>query len=149
MVIVLGQPRTGTSWVMQILKYLGLNVFGSQYRVDINKKFNIFGFWEDPEWLSGNKDPSIFGNNHAVKINLRCAVENELNFDSSKVIVCDRNRVESANSQIKTFSTSSIQRICNHDDKWYNKFYSLSINHLLIKYCMSEKNKRELIEEYI
>lgn len=149
MAVVLGQPRTGTSWVMQILKSMGLVIVGAKYRVDIDKRFNPNGFWEDPEWLCADKDPSKLSNRFAVKMELRSAVEKEIDLSRSKVIVCDRDRKESADSQRKAFHSSSIERIMKHDARWYEKFYGIGVDHLRIDFDMTEREKIESIREFI
>lgn len=149
MIVVVGHPRTGTSWVMQILRGLGVSVIGSANRDGFDIKYNEKGYWEDEEWLSGEKDPSLFSNKFAAKINLRMAVENKLNLTGSVVLLCDRDREESAKSQQKVFNKCSIERICKHDERWHDLFVKLGVLFTKIDFKMPEKEKVELIKEAV
>lgn len=149
MIVVVGHPRTGTSWVMQILRELGVSVIGSAYRNGFDIKHNPKGYWEDERWLSGEKDPSLFSNEFAAKINLRMAVENKVNLFGSIVLLCDRNRKESAKSQQKVFNKCSIERICNHDKRWHDLFIELAIPFTKIDFEITEEEKVKLTREAI
>jgi hypothetical protein len=48
MIVVTGEPRSGTSLVMLMIKELGLTIAGTKYVSEFTKSFNPTGIWEVP-----------------------------------------------------------------------------------------------------
>lgn len=118
MVFVIGQPRTGTSWVMQLLIRLGVPVIGQKWRDGFDASSNVNGFWECPDWLNA-RGRIVEG--AAAKINLRKAIERDVELNNHTVILCNRCRIDSAKSQVRMMG-GNADRIANHDTIWYLRF---------------------------
>jgi len=99
MIVVTGAPRCGTSFVMNSLRLLGLEIVGKQFDNSFGpEKFNPTGYWTLPkdELSSGVNDDRYHGK--AIKLmGLHAELSNSDYFEA--LILCKRNR----KSAIKSF----------------------------------------------
>ena len=122
-ILVVGMPRSGTSWVMQSLFYLRVPVFGIPHppgRDPLMQPSNK-PFWEHPETLSGNLE-LLGDSNCAVKVLLRKAIS-YIDLDpTDKVIFCKRDINLAAQSQADWGVGSTYERNIKVITQWYDKF---------------------------
>ena len=88
MIAVVGEPRSGTSLQMLILKNLGLSIVGVKYINEHTKTFNPTGIWEDPNVMDrGFRYP--FYNEDAIKLSVKGLIGTRLSL-VDKIILCIR-----------------------------------------------------------
>lgn len=111
MITTTGQPRSGTSLVMQLLNALGFSIHGNKERKIITQKervehiknMNPEGYWESPLVSLGVQEPI---EEDAVKVMIGALnISNQELID--KVIICIRNPKNLANSH-RTFFPKAL-----------------------------------------
>jgi len=127
-IAVTGEPRSGTSLMMNILKETGLDIVGEKYpnikedREENMITLNEHGFWEIPGFVSrGAKHAAkyeyLYGK--TFKIICRAMIQTDLKFINNidKIIFCLRNPREIMESQKNLFSNVAVATNNSWNDK--------------------------------
>lgn len=128
MIIVSGEPRSGTSLMMQTLKHLGIDVVGDKFwekGSQSKRDLNPDGFYEVKKVVVGgiNKDNAKLYQNKAVKV-ITVGILPDANNSSSleyceRLIYCTRSPAEIAMSQTKLEQAITVS--VNKGYKWDNR----------------------------
>ena len=118
-ILVVGTPRSGTSWVMQTLFHLHIPIFGipNPANRDPSMQPNNKPFWEHPSALSGNL--SCLGNSYcAIKVLVESAIKKVTLDPTDKVIICNRDVDKVAASMVTCIGrmnhSQHVERINKH-----------------------------------
>ena len=107
MIVVTGSCRTGTSLMMQTVKFLGVPVVGMDFHKDFsNKKLNPKGYWDMPieHTINGIQDANY--KDSAIKLFGAQLYRTPAMF-VSKLIVCIRNKTDAIKSTAKLIDSES------------------------------------------
>ena len=163
-IAVTGEPRSGTSLMMRILKESGLEIVGEQYpNKNKNKEedlieLNEYGFWEIPGFVAkGTKKASkyeyLYGK--TFKLICRAMIQTDIEFLNKidKIIFCLRNPREIVESQKNLFSNISVVENGSWNDK-NNKvkpkfdLYKNSMSHYILLANKLNLWNRTLVVDY-
>lgn len=151
-VIVTGEPRSGTSLMMQTLRLLGCPVTGKLFPKKVDKSLNPGGFFEIPKLvMRGVQDPSIVEkyNNKAIKIVSSGCVRTPTEF-TEKYILCLRNPESVAQSQTKLESNFKVAGVAGWESpyKQANPKRFIIENGTLLKWWQQNPQIKILVVDY-
>lgn len=130
MIVVVGEPRTGTSLQMLILKNLGFSITGQKYIKEYTKEFNPTGIWEIPGVPYNGIVTPVEGD--AIKLMMRGFLRSNHKL-FNKMILCIRDPRESIYSQRKQEEYISDE----HNLKYYlcySNIFAQSLKQGVLKY---------------
>lgn len=130
MILVVGEPRSGTSLMMQSLVALGFIPFGTKFPSDQIKSHNPLGFWESRDGLSNRfHDHHAVEDDMCIKIGLRKFLERPRIAAGNKLIVCTRPASQLAAAQIEKGISENTDRTVARIQGYYQRMSTLAANH--------------------
>jgi hypothetical protein len=126
MIIVVGEPRSGTSLMMQTLVALGFIPFGHKFPKNRPIASNPRGYWEHADAFNNSiHEKAHLSDEQCVKIGLRAFLEKPRIAVGCKIIVCTRPAAQIADAQIAAGFAENRERIIASVQRNYQRLNSL------------------------
>jgi hypothetical protein len=144
MILVVGEPRSGTSLVMQTLAILGLIPLGLKFPAGRNPGDNSRGFWEHEEYA--NNQPILLSqddNDQCAKVFLRRFLDNPRRLSAgNKIIGCFRPAAECAQAQANKgiIEADKVSRVTGKIQERYQRLSTLTTNNPQVPYLQVNIN---------
>lgn len=130
MILVIGEPRSGTSLVMQTLVHLGFIPFGTKFPRYRDKSQNTRGFWEHRDSMNNRFHDLEDGDDEmCLKMGLSKFLNNPRIGLGNKLIVCTRPAAQLADAQIATGISENRPRTIARIQNYYQQISDLAAAH--------------------